>query len=92
MHALYYIFGALAGMCAFAFLLAGIMGFYDLERPRQNSSGTAWLLHVFSGGWFTFFRSVIRHWRTRADLRRLLYYALAALVIMTVLLYLGGCT
>jgi hypothetical protein len=40
MTALYYIVGALAGMCAFAFLLAGLMGFYELERPRQTYSGT----------------------------------------------------
>ena len=58
----------------------------------QSSSGARWLLHIFSGGWFTVFRSIGRHWRIQADLRRLFYYALAALSVMTVLLYLGGRT
>ncbi|MEO8427278.1 MAG: hypothetical protein ABI651_09230 [Verrucomicrobiota bacterium] len=92
MHVLYFIFAGLAGMCAFAFGLAAIMGFYDLERPRRGTSSSVWLLHIFSGGWFTVLRSVGRHWRTHGDLSRLVYYAMIALVLLAGLLYIGSST
>ena len=92
MHALWFIFGGLAGLCAFSFLLAGILGFYDLVRPSQKSTGSEWLLHFFSGGWSTFFRGIFRHWRLQADLRRLFYYAAISVGVMVALLYIGSRT
>ncbi len=91
MQVLCNIFGSLAGMCTFAFFFAGLIGFYELERPGQNSSAAAKLFQMFFGGWIVI-GAIIRHWRTQADLRRLCYYALVSLGAMAVLLYLGDRT
>jgi hypothetical protein len=42
-----------------------------------------------TGGWFSFFFGVSRHWRTRSDLRTLAYYGFGALALAAGLLILS---
>jgi hypothetical protein len=85
MHALFIILACFAGVFAFAFLLAGILGLQDTTPPKDRTDATFQFADavVFSGI-ASVLRGFEKNWSTRREERRLFCGGLVCLAAFIV--------
>ena len=76
MSVLFLFLACIAGVCAFAFLLAAVVSFQQLDVADRRLG----LLDLLLGAWLSIVRGVVVHWRQEQELRRLVYVGGACLV------------
>jgi hypothetical protein len=91
MHSLWIVLTCFAGLLAFGFLLAGLLGFLDFERLNSPGNRIPGLVDaLLLGGAGFMVSSVAKNWSHGKEARRMIYTGLVALVILLVFGYLAA--